>query len=202
APNVNLSKVSLTKDKRTVSLQKSDGRFGKVRINLNWNQRKQGGFLGFGKTGIDLDLGAFVEMADGQRGVIQALGNSFGDFHRAPFIKLLGDDRTGAVSDGEWLEVNGDNWSSLRRVLVFAFIYEGVANWQETDGVIRVLVPDQPEVEVRMNEYGSRYGMCAVAELRNNSGQIEVERKVDFFPSHKEMDEAGGWGFRWKAGRK
>jgi tellurite resistance protein TerA len=202
APTVNLSKVSLTKQSSSVSLKKNDGKFGKIRINLNWNQKKSGGFFGMGKTGIDLDIGAFVELTDGTRTVIQALGGNFGTYDRAPFLKLLGDDRTGSVSDGEWIEINGDSWSSIRRVLVFAFIYEGVANWQETDGVVRVLVPNQPEVEVRMNEYGSRDTMCGVAGLLNDNGQIRIDREVSFFPSHKELDEAYGWGFRWKAGSK
>lgn len=203
SPAVSLSKVSLTKSEKTVSLKKSDGRFGKIRVNLNWNQKKKsGGLFGLGKTGIDLDLGAFVELSDGGRGVIQALGNTFGDFNREPYVKLLGDDRTGAVTDGEWLEINGDQWSSIQRILIYAFIYEGVPNWQETDGVVRFLVPNQPEVEVQMNEYGSRDGMCAVAELINENGQICFERKVDFFKGHKFMDEAYGWGFSWTAGRK
>jgi tellurite resistance protein TerA len=37
----------------------------------------------------------------------------------------MGDDRTGSVSGGEWLHINGKQWSEIRRILVFAFIYEG-----------------------------------------------------------------------------
>lgn len=202
SPSVNLSKVSLTKTESRVSLEKADGRFGKIRINLNWNQKKKGGILGFGSKGVDLDLGAFIELKGNQRTIVQALGNMFGDYHQPPFITLLGDDRSGAASDGEWIEINGDQWANIERVLVYAFIYEGVANWQETDGVVRLLVPNQPEIEVRMNEYGSRLGMCAVAELRNQGGTIGVERKVEFFNGQQDMDEAYRWGFNWRAGRK
>lgn len=201
--SVNLSKVSLTKQDKAISLKKESGKFGKIRINLNWNQgTPKKSFFGISKGGIDLDLGAFVEIRDGTRGVIQALGNTFGNFDREPFVKLMGDDRTGSVSDGEWLEINGDHWHEIQRVLIYAFIYEGVANWQETDGVVRVLVPDQPEIEIRMNEYGSKQGTCAVVELINEGGAVRVERKVEFFAGQKKMDEAYGWGFRWSAGRK
>ena len=203
-PSVKLSKVNLTKTEKTVSLKKADGKFGKIRVNLNWNQRVQKKSL-FGMSrsaGLDLDLGAFVELSDGNRDVVQALGNSFGSFWAEPYVSLLGDDRTGAITDGEWLEINGDAWATIRRVLIYAFIYEGAPNWRETDGVVRVYVPDQPEIEVAMNEYGSNKGMCAVAELSNEGGQIKVERKVDFFGGHKDMDRAYGWGFSWKAGRK
>ncbi|SDJ56139.1 TerD family protein [Salipiger marinus] len=202
---VSLSKVSLTKNERTVSLKKKDGRFGRIQVNLNWNQKKKsGGLFGLGKTGIDLDLGAFVEFKDGYRNVVQALGNSFGSFGQEPYVQLKGDDRTGAVTDGEWLEINGDKWPEFKRVLIYAFIYEGVANWAETDGVIRLMVPGQPEVEVRMNEVAgdSRDGMCAIALLENMGGEIKVSREVRFFRGHKFMDEAYGFGFRWTAGSK
>ena len=42
---LNLSKVSLTKHNSVVNLKKDDGRFGKIRVNLNWNQKTQ-------KTGL------------------------------------------------------------------------------------------------------------------------------------------------------
>lgn len=206
APKVNLTKISLTKEQRTVSLKKASGRYGKIRVNLNWNQRPQGGgglFSGFRKqAGIDLDVGCLIEGRDGTLSVVQALGNAFGDYQRFPFVKLLGDDRTGAAVDGEWIEINGESWSELRRVLVYAFIYEGAPNWQATDGIVRVLVPDQPEVEVRMNDYGSTEGTCAVALLENDGGQVKVNREVKFFRGQAVMDRAYHWGLQWSAGRK
>ena len=201
---VNINKVSLTKNERTVSIKKDDGRFGRILVNLNWNQSKSGGFMGFGKTGIDLDLGAMIEFQNGTKGIVQALGNNFGDYVGEPFIKLRADDRSGSSTDGEWLEINGDEWRNFKRILIFAFIYEGVASWQETDGVIRVMVPNQPEVEVRMNELGttSKDLMCAVATLENQGGQIRVVREVSFFTNHEPMDQAYGFGFRWRAATK
>ncbi|ASJ70730.1 TerD family protein [Granulosicoccus antarcticus] len=205
ASSVNLDKVSLTKNESSISLKKDDGKFGRIRVNLNWNQKtKSTGLFGMGKRGIDLDLGAFVEFKNGEFAVIQALGKAFGDLDKQPFVKLMGDDRTGTSTDGEWLEINGDAWPSFRRVLIFAFIYQGAANWQETDGVIRMMVPGQPEVEVRMNELNSnkRDIMCAVALLENNNNQIRVNREVSFFGGHEQMDKGYGWGMKWRAGRK
>lgn len=201
-PRIDLSKVSLTKQDKTVSLRKDDGRFGRIRVNLDWNRKKSGGLFGLGKTGIDLDLGAFVEGKDGNRTAVQALGNAFGRLDGFPFVTLDADDRTGSVEGGEWLEIDGDAWSRIERILIYAFIYEGVADWRETDGVVRLMVPGQPEVEVRMNDVGSRERMCAVAMLRNADGRIEVSREVAFFPGHPHMDDAYGWGLNWQAGRK
>lgn len=90
-PKVSLSKVSLTKEKPAISLAKKDN-FGEIRINLNWHRGSgSGGLLGgmFGSNkAIDLDLGAFVELADGYKSVVQALGNAFGNYHSEPYVQL------------------------------------------------------------------------------------------------------------------
>ena len=206
---ISLSKVSLTKEKPSISLTKRDN-FGEIRINLNWhrgeNTGASGGFLsnvfGGGNTGIDLDLGAFAELQNGQKLVIQALGNAFGDYHREPYIQLQGDDRTGEVSDGEWLHINGGEWKHIRQILIYAFIYQGAPSWDKTDGVVTVHVPGQPPIETRLTEGDNRRTMCAIARLVNENGSIKVERLNRFFKNQSDMDEAFGWGFRWKAGSK
>ncbi|MFX7621181.1 tellurium resistance protein, partial [Acinetobacter baumannii] len=76
------------------------------------------------------------EMQDGTKSVVQALGKRFGSFNDFPYIQLSADDRTGALKEGEWLRINGQNWQQIRRVVLFAFIYEGVPNWAETDAVV------------------------------------------------------------------
>jgi len=203
---ISLSKVSLTKEKPSISLAKRDN-FGEIRINLNWNQDRgpAGGMFGgmFNKSkGIDLDLGAFVELQDGSKGVVQALGNTFGRLNSEPFVELQGDDRTGQVTDGEWLHVNGREWKKIRQVLIYAFIYEGVASWDKTDGVVTLHIPEQPPIETRLTEGSNRHNMCAIARLVNDNGNIKVERINQFFSGHKDMDKALGWGFRWSAGSK
>ncbi|WP_070414562.1 TerD family protein [Pseudomonas lundensis] len=209
ASKVNLSKITLDKQRPSISLEKKDGDFGEIKINLNWNRSSQnsggGGFFASlrGKSGgIDLDVGCLYEMENGSKGAVQALGNAFGDFRDAPFIQLMGDDRTGSVSDGEWLRINGKEWRQIRRVLVYAFIYEGAPNWQATDGVITLYIPGEAPIEVRLSEEGGSKGMCAIALLENVGGSVRVNRKVEFFKGHSDMDKAFGWGIRWAAGSK
>ena len=208
AAPINLSKVTLTKERKSIDLtKKASGGYGEVRINLNWNRNQSqpsggGGFFGFGKPkGVDLDLGCLFELADGRKGAVQALGDSFGYFDGPPFIQLSADDRTGQSLEGEWLRINGRNWDQLRRVLVYAFIYEGAPNWAATDGVVTVYAPDQPPVEVRLDET-SNMGMCAVTLLENVGGQMRVSREVKYFQNHKPMDEAYCWGMQWTRGSK
>ncbi|GGK19964.1 TerD family protein [Salinarimonas ramus] len=207
---INLSKVTLTKERKSIDLAKkpaAGGGYGEVRINLNWNrsqgQPQGGGFFGFGKPkGVDLDLGCLFELADGRKGAVQALGDSFGYFDGPPFVQLSADDRTGQSQDGEWLRINGAQWDQLKRVLVYAFIYEGAPNWAATDGVVTVYAPEQPPIEVRLDEGASNMGMCAVTLIENVGGQMRVSREVRYFQNHKPMDEAFGWGMRWTRGSK
>ena len=201
-PKVSLSKVSLTKEKPAISLAKKDN-FGEIRINLNWHRGSgSGGLLGgmFGSNkAIDLDLGAFVELADGYKSVVQALGNAFGNYHSEPYVQLQGDDRTGEALDGEWLHINGREWKEIRQVLIYAFIYQGVPSWDKTDGVVTLHVPEQPPIETRLTEGDNKRTLCAIARLVNENGSIRVERINQYFRGQDEMDRAFGWGFRYAA---
>lgn len=200
-PTISLSKVTLDKTRSSISLEKTAAGFGEIKVNLNWSRGSGGGFFSRNKS-IDLDVGCLYELQDGEKGVVQALGKSFGDLDYEPFIQLMGDDRTGSVAGGEWLHINGKKWSEIRRILIFAFIYEGAPNWKATDGVVTIFVPGQPEIEVRLNEEGGNQSMCAIAMLENVNGAVKVSRRVDFHKGHSYMDQAYGWGMRWKAGSK
>ena len=202
-------KVELKKGQK-VSLVKGGG-LGEIAINLNWHQQpqtKKQGLLasifggGGGAGGIDLDLGCLYELQDGEIGCVQALGNDFGSLSHRPWIALDGDDRTGSNAAGETLRVNGKMASKIKRILVYTFIYEGVANWQQADGVVTVKCPGSPDIIVRMDEYGSSKAMCAIAMLENINDTFSVEKLVHFFSGHKSMDKAYHWGLRWEAGSK
>ncbi|WLP93750.1 TerD family protein [Psychrobacter sp. M13] len=211
--NINLSKITLTKNQTSINLTKRDD-FGKISVNLNWNQRPnvdkaapKKGLLGdlfksHGASGIDLDVGAMIHLKNGEKTLIQALGNRFGSLQTAPFVCLRADDRTGQVSGGEWLDINGQQWAQIEEVFIFAFIYEGAPNWAQTDGVVTVHVPEQPPIETRLTEGAGNLPMCAIARLVNQQGSINVERINQYFKGHQEMDKAFNWGFSWKRGRK
>lgn len=213
SPSINLSKITLTKNQSSINLKKRDD-FGKISVNLNWNQRpntdKQApkkGLLGdlfkqHKAGGIDLDVGAMIHLKSGEKTLIQALGNRFGSLQSAPYVCLRADDRTGQVSDGEWLDINGQQWSQIEEVFIFAFIYEGAPNWAQTDGVVTMHVPDQPPIETRLTEGTGNLPMCAIARLVNQQGSINVERINQYFKGHQEMDKAFNWGFQWKRGSK
>jgi tellurite resistance protein TerA len=232
---VSLSKITLEKRGDKVSLDKRAGQgYGRIHVNLNWNQsplapapgarRKTGFFERIsgavsgavggaagnarkGRGGIDLDLGCMYELADGRRGAVQALGNSFGDYDSAPFVRLDADDRTGAAAGGENLFINGERFDQIKRALIFSFIYEGVPNWSSTDGVVTIAAPGQAPIEVRLDG-GDRQMMCAIAMIENRSGALVVTKLAEYFQqqgstsAHELMDRHYGFGMRYRAGSK
>ncbi|HEU4962923.1 MAG TPA: TerD family protein [Bacilli bacterium] len=200
-PAINLNKIELKKRGDKINLQKKSGNLGEVLINLNWNQRKTSGL--FRSSSIDLDLACLYELKDGEKGLIQALGNNFGSLHRLPYISLDGDDRSGSVQTGENLRINGNRLKEFKRILVFTFIYEGVTRWSEADGVVTIHQQGGPDIIVNLNEHDNHKAMCAIAMITNvNDETFSIERLVQFYKGHRELDKAYGWGMRWVAGRK
>jgi tellurite resistance protein TerA len=206
AKPIRLEKITLEKKGSSISLEKKGQGFEELVINLNWNQGGSSGKGFFGRlTGggkIDLDLGCLFKLRDGRAGAVQALGDSFGSLQQPPYIQLMGDDRTGASAQGEFLHINGRQWQQLEKVVVFAFIYEGVPNWSATDAVVTIQTPGQPTLEIRLDSHQSDQRMCALVLLENQGGNIKVTKLVEYFRDHRLLDQAYGFGLRWVAGSK
>ncbi len=206
---VSLSKVTLTKSAPSVSLSKGGGAHGQLRVNLNWTAKPAGGggflkrLMSAGSGGIDLDLAALYELADGKKGVVQALGNSFGRLDSPPYVQLDSDDRTGASQAGETLYINLDHAAQIRRVLVFAYIYEGVPAWDQANGVVTLFPATGQPIEVKLDEPRAGARTCAIALLSNNGGDLTVQREVQYIDGAQDaLDTAYGWGLDWRPGRK
>lgn len=202
APTVSLRKITLEKrgDSQKVDLGKKNAP-QTIHINLNWDQgAKKARLFGRKTTSADLDLGCMYEMLDGEKGVIQALGGNFGDRNGSPWILLDKDDRSGTAADGENLYVLRPD--KVRRILVFAFIYEGAGNFTDVNG--RVLLRDGAgnEITIRLDSPDARKTFCAICTLRHTGDALEVTKEERYFQHHGEADKQYGFGFRWKAGSK
>jgi tellurite resistance protein TerA len=204
-PAVSLSKVTLTKAAPSVSLTKHGGVRGTLQVNLNWDARPPAHGL-FKKTQqLDLDLGCLYEFADGTKGVVQALGNAFTAVNRTgkQLLRLDGDDRSGRVSTGENLFVDLADPSQIKRILVFALIYEGAANWAAAKGVATLTPAGAPPIEVLLDDPREGARICAIALISNQNGEIVVQREVNYINgAQRALDEAYGWGMNWTRGRK
>ncbi|CCK32297.1 hypothetical protein BN159_7918 [Streptomyces davaonensis JCM 4913] len=212
---VSLSKVTLTKAAPAVSLTKQGGTSGALRVNLNWEVRKQ--FSGWAsKLGrpvamhndLDLDLCALYELVDGSKGVVQALGNAFGALHQPPFILLDGDDRTGAVASGENLTVNLDFQQAFRRILVFVTIYEGARSFADLHATVTLTPQFGAPVDFSLDECTVPSTVCALALITNTGSDLVVQREARYLvpergvSPQRTVDYAYGWGMNWTPGRK
>lgn len=201
--------INLSKGQK-INLQKSSSSsgLGEILVNLNWNSKpaNQGilkNLFGGGASGIDLDLGCLYELNDGRKGAVQALGNAFGSLTTPPYISLDGDDRTGDSVGGENLRINGNMVSQIKRILVYTFIYEGVANWQQADAIVTIKYPGAEDIIVKMDAYNSSQTMCGLALFQNvNNETFSVEKIVQFYQGHRALDQAYGWNMKWITGRK
>ncbi|GAA3829376.1 TerD family protein [Streptomyces chiangmaiensis] len=212
---VRLTKVTLTKQAPSVSLTKQGGTSGFMRVNLNWQVRKQ--FSGWGSkrgravarhSDLDLDLCALFELSDGSKGVVQALGNAFGSLHHPPFIHLDGDDRTGAVESGENLTINLDRTQSFRRILIFVTIYEGARSFADLHATVTLQPQHGAPVEFFLDECTVPSTVCALALITNSGGDLIVQREARYLVTERgvspqrTIDRAYGWGMNWTPGRK
>ncbi|HSY14848.1 MAG TPA: hypothetical protein VK816_02595 [Jatrophihabitantaceae bacterium] len=203
------TRVVLTKSAPTVSLTKHGSGGGMLRVNLNWNARPPGsggGLFRRAAADIDLDLGCLYEFTDGSKGVVQALGNAFTASPKGTTDRVIwldGDDRSGANSAGENLFVDLAHVAAIKRILIFAFIYEGAPNWASADGVVTLFPSTGPQIEVRLDESRPGARICAIAMLTSAGGELSVSREVSYIDGGQSaLDHAYGWGMRWAPGRK
>lgn len=194
------------------------GKGSELLINLNWNQQpeKPKGFfanLFGGDDEIDLDLGVYFESTvinprtgSPFKACVQPLNSGLlrqGAFDEFPFIYHLGDDRTGSWGEGENVKVNLNQLDSLRRLMVFTYIYEGAANWAQTDGVVTIKAPGCPELSVELGKSSDKRTFCAIAWIDFLSdGSIKVTKLCTFHSDHVDCDRTYGWGLKWTAGSK
>ncbi|MEJ1199901.1 MULTISPECIES: TerD family protein [unclassified Streptomyces] len=215
AEPVRLTKVTLTKAAPSVSLTKQGGTSGAMRVNLNWQVRKQ--FSGWARKlgrpvamhdDLDLDLCCLYELTDGSKGVVQALGNAFGSLHQPPFIHLDGDDRTGAVTSGENLTVNLDHKQYFRRVLVFVTIYEGARSFADLHATVTLQPQYGAPIDFSLDECTVPSTVCALALITNTGSDLVVQREARYLvpergvSPQRTVDYAYGWGMNWTPGRK
>lgn len=189
---------------------------GKISVNLNWNITP----VGYTRKGIvdtiieslkpdkiDIDIECLYELTDGTKGVLQALGNTFGSYTGSPFIHIDKDDRSGNSKNGETLVINGTKIHEFKRILVYAHLYSGAPNWLEADCEVTIKPESGEVIKIKIDEHNNSMKICAIAEfesITDGSGNpcLGVNRLVQYYTDHQDMDAAFKYGLRWKAGSK
>ncbi|GAA3371028.1 hypothetical protein GCM10020367_20050 [Streptomyces sannanensis] len=217
--------IELTKRRPAVSLDKQGAANGNLRVNLSWRMRtsdiggrsKQNGLLRHpfklfkpdvvqahtqGMVNVDLDLGCLYELTDGSKGVVQPLGGFFGSLNSPPYVQLSGDDRFGAPS-GETVFVNLDHRESIKRLLVFVYIYDRTPAFDRTHAKVTLYPSNGPRIEIELDERHPQARSCAVVSIENVKGDFVVRREVKFvYGFQAELDRLYGWGLQWGRGYK
>ncbi|PZT69587.1 Tellurium resistance [Streptomyces sp. SW4] len=222
--NAATNAIELTKRHSQVSLTKQGAATGHLRINLAWRMRtsdlsgsqresllrhplralKPPEVLGHSQSmvNVDLDLGCLYELQDGAKGVVQPLGGFFGDINAAPYVKLSGDDRFGSAS-GETIYINLDQRDAIKRLLVFAYIYDQTPAFDRTQAIVTLYPSNGPRIEISLDERHPQARSCAVVMIENVKGEILVRREVKFvYGFQGELDRLYGWGLQWGRGYK
>lgn len=200
----------LSQPEQQTLIEPGAGGLGKIIIGAAWEniEVQESGFFGklFKKVtrqGVDIDLGCLYELEDGTRGAIQAFGDMLGQYDGEPYIRLSGDERTGnAEGHDEHLEVNGAEWSKIKRMVVYVYIYDGAHHWDDIRPEIHVLVDDHSPMIVKPTLQHTHLSVCAIATIENYRGAIRLTNHTEYFPGHAEMDRAFGFGLEWDDGRK
>ncbi|MFF7939856.1 TerD family protein [Nocardia gamkensis] len=194
-------KLSLTKDFPSVSLTAQGATAGIMRVNLNWAS-PQGG-----SGAVDLDLCCFWELVDGRKGDIRSVGDS-GSLERPPFIRLDADDRSGASSAGENLEIDLGHGADFRRILLFATLYDGAADFRGIGATATLYPAAAPSIELSVDGCADGSRDVVLALIENTGTELVVRREGRFVPPPPnrprwgvtEVDKAYAWGLDWVRG--
>jgi len=140
------------------------------------------------------------EMQNGNKGVIQPLGENFGNKSQEPFIHLDKDDRSGSASDGENMFVFKPEL--VKRVMFFALIYEGAPNFQSVGGRMTFKISNGEVITLSLSNPDSSSIFCAAALFENKNGDYFLTKEERYFAGHQLADAYYNFGFKWTTGSK
>ncbi|WP_228835406.1 TerD family protein [Nocardia abscessus] len=196
-------KLSLTEDFPSVSLTALGATSGIMRVNLSWTS-PSGTSEG---AALDLDLCCFWELADGRKGDIRPVGD-FGSLERPPFIRLDADDRSGTGAAGENLEIDLGHTAEFRRILVFATLYDGAADFRGIRATAALYPAGVPPIELTVDGCTDGSRDVVLVLIENTGADLVLRREGRFVPPPPnrprwgvtEVDKAYHWGLDWVRG--
>jgi tellurite resistance protein TerA len=204
-------RLEKTGDTHKIDLTKrGDNPQEEILVNLNWS-RKKGFWASLTGRNVDLGLGCWYKLQDGATSCIDGLqfahelggdknqNTKQGCYVQKPWIWHSGNDRSGAVSEGENMLINLQGVSDLKRMTIYCFICKGAAKWAEQNVVVTIKVPGNEDIVVEMGKQYSAQKFCAIAEiLFDTDNSMTVEKLVTFHDGHGDCDKAYHWNMQKK----
>ncbi|MGI0115502.1 TerD family protein [Zooshikella sp. RANM57] len=162
-------------------------------ITLSWKDKLNphdpiNNVLDFGPVN-DLRIGAFYELRNGQRGLVQSYGEAQGSYYGVPYIQAISNEDQRI----QQLQLNTQYWHKSYRILVYCFILEGLSQWNKLGASIDFNNLDQ----IRISSYRCDQPLCAVAMIERVEQQYKLTPLIEFFDSLVAMDQAYGWQLPW-----
>ena len=143
------------------------------------------------RGGIDLDLAALYELTDGRKGVVQALGNSFGNLDGPPYVKLDADDRTGCERgrrDALRQPRPHRRHPAHPRLRLHLRGRSGLGSGQRRRHAVSRSAGQPIEIVLDETRPGAR--TCAIAMLQNTGGDLTVSREVRYIDGAQDKLDA------------
>jgi len=188
---------------------------GEICIRLTWTKDTNAGFIQriLGGDSVDLDLGCYYELANGNRTLIDCLQfaaeapaprseqSKQGCYDHEPYIWHTGDNRGRDKDHAEVLLVNPDGLDAIKCITVYAYIFDGPASWNAFGAKISLIIPGCEEITVSIEGDGSKNRFCAAMhiEISDAPKSITVTKLGTLHLGHSDCDQAYGWGLHYRA---
>lgn len=192
---------------------------GEIRLRLTWTKDMDAGFMQrfFGADSVDLDLGCYYELDNGDRTLIDCLQfaadapaprsepSKQGCYDSEPYIWHAGDDRGRDKTQAEEILINPAGLSRIKCITAYAYIFDGPASWDAFGAKVTLLIPGCEEIEVTLEGDGSKNRFCAAMHLDINrdsasgAANVKATKLGTLHLGHSDCDQAYGWGLRFRS---
>ncbi|MCD8387023.1 MAG: stress protein [Bacteroidales bacterium] len=185
-----------------------------IQISLSWSNHQRFLKRVFGGGAIDLDLGCFYEMENGDRMLIDVLQfqdnggprdrrTRQGCFTEPPYIWHTGDDRGSNAQSIETIIVNPQGLEELRRIMAYAFVTDGDSRWAQAQASLCISVPGCDDVTITLDK-PSDQRLCAIASIDIDPAAhlLTITKLLTYHAGHSACDRAYSWGFTYHKGHR
>lgn len=200
-------------EEKTISLPENIA--GEISIRLTWTKDTSAKFLQrlLGADSVDLDLGCYYELDNGNRTLIDCLQfaadgpsprnvqSKQGCYDSEPYIWHTGDDTGRNKGDSEEeLLVNPIGLKHLRCITVYTYIFDGPASWDSFNAKITLSIPGCEEITTTLEGDGSKNRFCAAMhiEISDDKKTLKATKLGTLHRGHSDCDQAYGWGLQYR----
>ena len=184
---LSLSAVEVNKGEK-IGLTTREDHLGEITITFRWQNPQHEKY----------GLSCFYELKDGNKDIIQSLGNQLGSLNQPPYISLEVGKHTADSQSEDIIRINGAMLDKIQRIFVFTSNFDSLPDWFRFNGGLIISCSGGPDVVVRLNDFIASHRQCVIAALYNeNDTTFSVEKIIRFFNMVQEIDQSFSWKLQW-----